>query len=149
MTRIPRQICSPATFELVKSVPADSVVALYKAGGWWKEGVADRRLIPKIVKNSFAFAVARNGRGKIIGMGRVISDGCSDAYIQDVVVLSAWRGKGIGTGIIKALADYCLSRRIAWIGLVAAPGTYPFYRGTGFKDKKGFQLMLLAEKKKS
>ena len=29
-------------------------------------------------------------------MGRAISDGCSDAYIQDVVVYSEFRGQGIG-----------------------------------------------------
>ncbi|MBI3440794.1 MAG: GNAT family N-acetyltransferase, partial [Proteobacteria bacterium] len=129
--------------EVVKSVPVASIVKLYKAGGWWEEGSSQRRSIPQMVKNSFAFAIARNRRGDIIGMSRVISDGVSDAYIQDVVVLPGYRGKGIGATLVKTLTDYCRRKKIPWVGLVAEPGTYPFYRKLGFKDKKGFQLMLL------
>ncbi len=136
------------SFSIVKSVPAATVVALYRAGGWWKEGASNRKLIPKIVRNSFAFSVAKNTHGKIIGMGRVISDGCSDAYIQDVVVLPPYRGQGAGAGIIRSLVNHCLRKKIMWIGLVAEPGTYPFYRKIGFKDKKGFKLMLFRNEKK-
>ena len=136
-----------ATFDIVTSVAVSDVVALYKAGGWWKESAAARRIIPKMVRNSFAFAVARDASGKIVGMGRVISDGFSDAYIQDVVVLNSYRGQGIGRGIIKTLVKHCTKKKLPWIGLVAEPGTYPFYRGIGFKDKKGYQLMLMDQRK--
>lgn len=136
------------TFSIVKSVPTASVVALYKSGGWWTESAAARRVIPKMIKNSFAFAVARDASGKIVGMGRVISDGCSDAYIQDVVVLQNQRGRGIGRGLIETLVAHCKKKKLPWIGLVAEPGTYPFYRGIGFKDKKGFQLMLMDQEAK-
>lgn len=135
--------------EIVRSVSVPSVVELYKAGGWWEEGVSNRKRIPKVVKNSFAFAVAKNGKGKIIGMGRVISDGFSDAYIQDVVILPAYRGNNIGSKIIRTLTDYCIRKKIMWIGLVAEPGTYAFYRKNGFKDKKGFQLMLFDQDAKN
>jgi ribosomal protein S18 acetylase RimI-like enzyme len=124
-------------------------VALYKAGGWWEEGLSNRKLIPKVVRHSFAFAIAKNTRGKIVGMGRVISDGFSDAYIQDVIVLPAYRNKGVGMGIIRTLAEFCRGKKIPWVGLVAEPGTYRFYRKAGFRDKKGFQLMLLDQEKKS
>lgn len=135
-------------FDIVKSVPNETVVALYKAGGWWDEKTGDRKLIPKVVKGSFAFAIAKNKQGKVIGMGRVVSDGFSDAYIQDVVVLPAYRGRRVGEGIIRTLTERCTRKKISWIGLVAEPGTYPFYRKQGFKDKKGFQLMLLDQGKR-
>jgi aralkylamine N-acetyltransferase len=38
---------------------------------------------------------------KMIGMGRALSDLTSDAYIQDVTVLKAFRGKGIGKKLFK------------------------------------------------
>jgi len=139
----------PFRFSIVKSAPVSSIVALYKAGGWWEEGASNRKHIPQVVRNSFAFAIAQDAQGKIIGMGRVISDGFSDAYIQDVIVLPPYRSKGIGAGIIRILSDFCRRKKIPWIGLVAEPGTYKFYRKAGFKDKKGFQLMLLDQGKKS
>lgn len=146
-----KKAVSPAQIEhtvrIVKSVPVEAVVNLYKAGGWW-DATGDRKRIPAVIRGSFAFAVALNVRGKVIGMGRVISDGHSDAYIQDVVVLKEYRGQGIGANIIKTLADYCIRKKILWVGLVAEPGTYHFYRKTGFKDKKGFQLMLFNKDKK-
>jgi len=131
-------------YRIVTTAPSASLIALYKAAGWWHESAHDRRILPKTVKNSFAFAVATNDDGEIIGTGRVISDGCSDGYIQDVTVLPAYRGYGIGRGLIDLLAKHCIKKKLVWVGLVAEPGTYPFYRKLGFKDKKGFQLMLYA-----
>lgn len=133
------------TCKIVKAAPTPAIVALYKAGGWWTESKESRAVVPRIVRNSFAFAIAQTPRGKIIGMGRVISDGCSDAYIQDVVVLRDWRGKGVGRALIEELAGHCLRKKIPWVGLVAEPGTYPFYRKIGFTDKKGYQLMLYGQ----
>lgn len=89
-------------YAIVKKAPAAELIALYKAAGWWHESAHDRRILPKSVKNSFAFAIATNDDGTVIGTGRVISDGCSDGYIQDVTVLPAYRGHGIGQGIIAS-----------------------------------------------
>ena len=128
--------------EIIKSAPTASIIALHKAGGWWEESAENRAVVPVIVRKSFAFAVAKTARGKIVGMGRVISDGCSDGYIQDVAVLDDWRGQGIGQSIIKSLTDHCTRKGLSWIGLVAKPGTSGFYRKIGFKSQKGFNLML-------
>jgi ribosomal protein S18 acetylase RimI-like enzyme len=129
-------------YRLVKSAPVASIVALYKSADWWQESPAYRATIPAMIKKSFAFAVAETARGKIVGMGRVISDGVSDGYIQDIVVLKPWRGRGIGQGLTGFLAAHCVKKKLLWVGLVAEPGTYGFYRKLGFQDKKGFQLML-------
>lgn len=128
-------------YKLVKSLPVDDVVSLYKAAKWWEETPHNRKIIPKMIRNSLAFAVAKHG-GQTIGMGRIVSDGVSDGYIQDVTVLPAYRGQGIGGEIIRFLVKAGEKHRLDWLGLVAEPGTYPFYRQLGFKDKKGFQLML-------
>jgi ribosomal protein S18 acetylase RimI-like enzyme len=66
-------------------------------------------------------------------MGRVISDGASDGYIQDVVVLPEFRGRGIGREIIRRLTDRCVAAGLTWIGLVAEPGTQKFYETLGFQ----------------
>jgi len=129
------------TYEIVKSAPTETVVALYEAGGWWKESEAWRRVIPRMIEGSFAFMVARESEGSIVGMGRAISDGVSDAYIQDVVVLRSHRGQGIGAELVRRLAEHCAGQGISWVGLVAEPGTQPFYERIGFHAFPGQPML--------
>ncbi|WP_292370028.1 GNAT family N-acetyltransferase [Methanoregula sp. UBA64] len=122
---------------LVRSWDAAEIVALYRAGGWWKDEY-DPAEIPGLIRGSFAFAVALDGTGsRAVGMGRVISDGVSDAYIQDLVVLPAYRKQGAGKALLEALLSACKEAGLSWIALVAEPGSEPFYRELGFLPMKG------------
>jgi GNAT superfamily N-acetyltransferase len=115
-----------------------AVADLYRAGGWWKEEWDHAELI-SLMRSSFAFAIAHTVHPRqAVGMGRVISDGVSDAYIQDLVVIPDWRGKGIGKQILSTLIAYCHVHRITWIGLIAEPGTTEFYTSMGFSPLKGY-----------
>ena len=119
----------------------EDIVSLYKAGNWW-EKEADSSFIPSLIKNSFVFVVAVNKENNAaVGMGRVLSDGVSDAYIQDVVVLKDWRGNGVGKMIVKKLIDYCLSKNVKWIALISEPNQEGFYLPLGFKEMKQYVPM--------
>lgn len=137
---------SSLTYEVVREAPVEAIVELYEAGGWWQESQGWRDAIPKMIRGSFCFLVAKDPGGQIVGMGRVISDGCSDAYIQDVVVLQRFRGQGVGAEIIRRLTQYCAERQVGWIGLVAEPGTQPFYERLGYGPLRGYQPMLYGKK---
>jgi GNAT superfamily N-acetyltransferase len=125
---------------IVRAWRVEEIVALYEAAGWWRDSVEARRAIGPMIAGSFRFMVGTEGE-RAVAMGRVISDGASDAYIQDVVVLPAWRGRGIGREIIRALTEECVEQGIVWIGLVAEPGTTPFYERLGFRAIPGFVAM--------
>ena len=119
--------------KLVGSWVEKEIVALYKSAGWWKDSY-DPSGIGKLIKGSFIFAVAVDSTtGKAVGMGRILSDGVSDAYIQDLVILPRYRRKGIGRKLVEALLEYCLSRGIPWIGLISEPEQDSFYSSLGFK----------------
>jgi len=119
--------------KFVDSWVEEEIVTLYKSAGWWKESY-DPSGIKKLIKGSFAFAVIIDSiSGKAIGMGRILSDGVSDAYLQDLVILPEYRGKGIGRKLVEFLLDYCLSRGILWIALISEPGQDSFYLSLGFK----------------
>lgn len=110
----------------------EEIAALYRAGGWWKEEYKAEDL-PPLIRGSFAFAVATDTEtGRAIGMGRVIADGVSDGYIQDLVVFPQYRKSGIGTRIVRVLVSCCRESGITWIGLIAEPDTEKFYRPLGF-----------------
>jgi ribosomal protein S18 acetylase RimI-like enzyme len=133
-------------YEAVSSAPLEEIVGLYKAAGWWQESPEARAVIPPMIRGSLCFMVARSLEGRIIGMARVISDGYSDAYIQDVVVLDAYRGKGIGRELVRRLTQFCIARKIAWIGLVAEPGTQGLYEELGYGPLIGYQPMLYGKR---
>jgi len=127
--------------EFVSSWPEEEIVSLYKAGGWWKESY-DKSTIKSMITGSFAFAVAVDKlSGKAIGMGRIISDGISDAYIQDFIILPKYRRQGIGKQLLNFLLEHCMSKGILWIGLIAEPGQENFYSSMGFKPMKNHTPM--------
>lgn len=134
--------------DMVSSWHEEQIVQLYKAAGWWKEEM-DASRINDLIQGSFLFAVAIDiSTGRAVGMGRVISDGIADAYIQDLVVLDDWRSWGVGTMILTALIEECKFRRITWIGLIAEPGMQEFYQSLGFAAMPGHVPMLFAEEAK-
>lgn len=123
------------TLQMGPDLPLEGVLALYRAAGWWQEG-EDPSAIPAILGGSVVVVSAWIG-DELVGMGRALGDGTSDAYIQDVVVLPAHRGHGIGRALVARLRDECLARGIRWIALVAEPGTVPFYESLGFRPMEG------------
>jgi aralkylamine N-acetyltransferase len=130
------------TYQKVKSAPVDEIIALYKEGNWWSGDPLEESSLPQLIAGSFCFIIARNEEGKIIGMGRAISDGVSDAYIQDVVVVECYRKQGVGRQIIKQICEYCIQQNLVWIGLIAEPGTEKFYQHLGFKPRQGYVPMI-------
>lgn len=123
--------------KVVKAWPAEELVTLYKAGGWWKDSY-DPSGLPRLIRGSFAFAVAVDqATGRAIGMARTISDGASDAYIQDMVVLPEFRRKGVGRALVEALITRLRKKGVHWIGLIAEPGSDGFYEKLGFGPFKG------------
>jgi ribosomal protein S18 acetylase RimI-like enzyme len=131
--------------KFVNTWSEDEIVKLYKAGGWWKD-FYNKAGIKHLIVGSFAFAVViEKNTGKTIGMGRILSDGVSDAYIQDLVILPECRGKGIGAELVKTLVDYCKAKGIIWIGLIAEPDQDGFYSTIGFKQMKKYVPMKYEE----
>lgn len=114
------------------------IVDLYKSADWWKE-CYDPSEINNLIKNSFSFVVAVDKKiNKAVGMGRLLSDGVSDAYIQDLVVLKKYRKKGVGKKIVRFLLNVCKKNHIQWIGLISEPNQDPFYEKIGFKKMKKY-----------
>jgi len=133
---------TPVEIRRVTELPTDQVVELYQEFGWWKESVANRQSIPKLIKGSFCFYAAFDG-DRLVGMGRVLSDGVSDGLIHDVIVRSEYRGRGIGRELVRRLTQHCRDKKLEWIALIAAPETEGFYQELGFRALHNHHAMLL------
>lgn len=131
--------------KLIKNPGAETlkgIITIYRAHGWWKP--SDRpALLGRLIRGSHCFAVAESG-GRVIGMGRAISDGVSDAYIQDMAVLEGERQAGVGGAILKALLRRLRRDGVRWVGLIAQDNSEYFYRQAGFKTLKKAHPMLSA-----
>jgi spermidine synthase len=130
---MPDDPSSEYNVKIIKKAAVKDLICLYKEAGWWESSWDQHpEFLNHIVKDSALFAGAFWGK-KLIGMGRALSDLASDAYIQDVAVLKAYRGKGIGKKIIQVLIEKLKGSGVDWIGLVAQPGTSSFYKNLGFE----------------
>ena len=128
--------------KFVNSWNEDDIVDLYKLGGWWKNSYKKSE-INSLISSSYVFAIVYDTKiKKAVGMGRVISDGRSDAYIQDTIIKPDYRNKGIGKKLVKKLIEYCLESGIRWIGLISEPGSEKFYQNIGFKVMKNYTPMI-------
>jgi len=70
----------------------------------------------------------------VVGCGRVVGDGGVYFYLQDVIVLEPYQGRGWGRAITRALLEYVdkVAPANAFVGLMAASGVAPFYEPFGF-----------------
>ncbi|MFP4475770.1 MAG: GNAT family N-acetyltransferase [Desulfatibacillaceae bacterium] len=120
----PRFITRPTAGEI------DQVTSLYREAGWW-EGPDDPEQVGGIVRGSHCFLVLEED-GAVVAMGRAISDGVSDAYIQDLAVRETHRGRGLGSELVRLLSERVNADGLYWIGLIAERGTEGFYQRLGF-----------------
>lgn len=133
---------SDTSVRLVHSWDEGEIADLYRAGGWWKEEYRVEE-IRYLIRGSFLFAIAKDEKtGRAIGMGRVLSDGVSDGYIQDLVVLPDYRKNGIGSQIVSLLVKTCRNNGLTWIALIAEPDSDSFYSPLGFQKMKGYVPMI-------
>ncbi len=121
-------------FLLVERVPTfDEYQKLRKAVGWWDMETRATR----IGLHNSLFSVCVIFENEVVGCGRVIGDGGIYFYIQDVIVLPAFQGKGIGKCIMDAIMDYLKenAHSDAFVGLMAAKGVFGFYERYGFTER--------------
>jgi GNAT superfamily N-acetyltransferase len=87
--------------------------------------------------NNSLFSVCVICKNEVIGCGRVIGDDGIYFYIQDIIVLPEFQGKGIGKRIMKAVMSYLKDHANpnAFIGLMAAKGVSKFYEQYGFVER--------------
>jgi GNAT superfamily N-acetyltransferase len=120
------------TYTLLDRVPTPGEHRrLAEAVGW--AHAFEWETMPVSLRASLAGVVALEG-GQAIGMGRLVGDGVKYFYVQDLAVLPAHQGHGIGTALLHRLLDHAArtAPATAFVGLFAADGAVPLYQREGF-----------------
>ncbi len=91
--------------------------------------------VKKSLENSLCFGVYHGDR--LIAFARVITDYVSFYYLCDVIVTEAYRGKGIGSILMRKILD---SEELKGIhGFLLTRDAHDFYRKHGFRSSSEHQ----------
>ncbi len=100
------------------------VIHAFLTETYWSPGIP-REIVARAVANSIC-AITRDDAGALIGFARAVTDRATFAWVADVMVLPAHRGKGLGRALVRALMEHPeLQNMRRWmLGTKDAHGVY-------------------------
>lgn len=126
---------------IIDDITVEEYLMLRKKVGWRKLSDTQARLA---IDRSLYFVKAVDGKGNIVGMGRIVGDGAVICYIQDLVVAPEAQGRGVGSMIINELMQYVNQIKEAgttmMLCLMCAKGREEFYLKHGFTSRPNDNL---------
>ena len=121
---------------LTASLPTEKeYFELFETTGWNKDYALSSIDLYQSIQNS-SYCVSAYDDDKLIGFGRMLSDGIVHAVLFDVIVLPDFQGKGIGRKITEKILEVCKDNKIRDIQLFCAKGKIKFYEKFGFKNRQ-------------
>lgn len=122
--------------EVAAELPdGDEAVALYDSVGWSAYATQPERLMAALTGSSVV--VAARYRGRLVGLARVVSDGASICYLQDVLVHPEFHGFGIGTSLVNTVLEPFAAVRQKVLLTDDEPGQRAFYQSLGYHEVGG------------
>jgi GNAT superfamily N-acetyltransferase len=118
------------TFTEATPTPAE-FSRLFETTGWNRQYQASQDELMGALSRS-QWIVAVNDGSRLVGFGRVVTDGFIHAMIYDLIVHPEYQNRGLGTRILDALVQKCLDANIRDIQLFCARGQRAFYEKRGF-----------------
>ena len=86
-------------------VNINDVLHLYQAVGWTNY-THQPQMLEQALSHSLAIYLALDGDA-VVGLVRLIGDGFSSVFVQDLIVSPSYQRQGIGSALMKeALGDY-------------------------------------------
>ena len=130
------------------SVSLDDVLHLYQAVGWTNY-TNQPQMLSQALSHSLATYLARDGE-EVVGLVRLIGDGFSSVFVQDLIVLPTYQRQGIGSHLMKkSLADYKDTYQVQ-LATEQTEKNMKFYRSLGFETLSSFRCtgMIWMDRKK-
>ena len=131
-----------------KVVNLEDVLHLYQAVGWTNY-TYQPQMLEKALSHSLAIYLALDGDA-VVGLVRLVGDGFSSVFIQDLIVLPSYQRQGIGSNLMKeALADYKDAYQVQ-LATEQTEKTLNFYRSLGFETLSTYDCtgMIWVDRKK-
>ena len=81
------------------------VIHGYLSRSYWSPNIR-RDIVDEAIRNSLVLGAFESGTGVQVGFARVITDFATFAYVCDVFVLEAHRGRGLSKRMMAFLLDH-------------------------------------------
>ena len=136
------------TIKKQEIIKLEDVLHLYQAVGWTNY-TNQPQMLEQALSHSLATYLARDGEA-IVGLVRLVGDGFSSVFVQDLIVLPSYQRQGIGSNLMKeALADYKDAYQIQ-LTTEQTEKTLDFYRSLGFETLSTYDCtgMIWVDRKK-
>ncbi len=121
----------------------DAYHGLFATTGWNDEYRATAEELDRANRQSWHTVSAYDG-DRLVGFGRVVTDGVLHAMIYDLIVRPEHQRQGIGSHILVEIVARCRAAGIRDVQLFCARGKQAFYERHGFRprpaDAPGMQL---------
>ena len=130
------------------SISIDDVLHLCQAVSWTNY-TNQPQMLEQSLTHSLAIYVARDGE-EIVGLVRLVGDGFSSVFVQDLIVLPSYQRQGIGSALMKdALGDFKDAYQVQLV-TEQTEKTLGFYRSLGFETLSTYDCtgMIWVDRKK-
>ena len=112
-------------------VKLEDVLHLYQAVGWTNY-THQPQMLEQALSHSLVIYLALDGDA-VVGLIRLVGDGFSSVFVQDLIVLPSYQRQGIGSSLMKeALKDYKDAYQVQLV-TEETERTLEFYRFMGFE----------------
>ncbi|MDR4889837.1 GNAT family N-acetyltransferase [Fredinandcohnia sp. QZ13] len=115
-----------------KNINREQLERLYNDVEWYAY-TQDLEVLQQAIEQSLEVVTAWNGE-ELIGLIRIIGDGLTIIYIQDILVLNAYQNQGIATQLMQQVLEKYKNVRQKVLLTEEAPDVRHFYEKNGFES---------------
>lgn len=117
----------------------DEVMALYRDVRWTAY-TDEPDLLMEAIKNSLKVWTLWDGE-KLIGLARTIGDGVTICYLQDILILKSYQGRGLGSDLLKEIMKENENIRQFVLLTEDSEKTKGFYKKLGLSEVGDFSCL--------
>ena len=121
------------TIKKQEIVKLEDVLHLYQAVGWTNY-TNQPQMLEQALYHSLIIYLALDGDA-VVGLIRLVGDGFSSVFVQDLIVLSSYQRQGIGSSLMKqALGNFKEAYQVQL-------ATEQTEKNVGFNRSMGFEIL--------
>ncbi len=131
------------TYRNSKKINKEDLEKLYNDVQWFAYTI-DIELLQQALLQSLEVISAWNGE-RLVGLIRVIGDGLTIIYIQDILVLNSYQNQGVATHLLQEVLKKYKDVRQKVLLTEEAPEVKNFYEKNGFQSCDQGSLVAFAK----
>ncbi|MGG2027032.1 GNAT family N-acetyltransferase [Gottfriedia sp. S16(2024)] len=130
-------------FNNSKKINNEQLESLYNDVEWYAY-TQDLKVLQQAIEQSLEVVSAWDGE-ELVGLIRIVGDGLTIIYIQDILVLNGYQNQGIATQLMQQVLNKYKNVRQKVLLTEEAPDVRHFYEKNGFQSCDKGSLVAFAK----